>query len=342
MTKKMNKTDEIYNKNIKEELDYALRPKNLIDFIGQEKIKKNLEVYIKAAKNRNEVIDHIIFSGPPGLGKTTLANIVSNELNVSFYQINAPSIEKKGDIVALLTKLKEKDILFIDEIHRLKPEFEEILYSALEDFKINIIMGQGITASSINLNIPKFTLIGATTKTGLLTRPLLSRFGIDIKLDLYPPDDISIIIKRNSKLLNVKLEEDAALEISKRARGTPRIANRLLRRIRDYAEVVGNGIITKEITEYAFKELDIDNSGLTLTDRKLLKFILNNCKGGPVGLETISVSLGETSDTIEDVIEPYLIQEGFLIRTPRGRCITKKTYELFGLIDSNLQQKSLF
>lgn len=317
-------------KQSSDELDYTFRPKKIDEFVGQKKIIENLKVYIKAAKQRKEAIDHVIFSGPPGLGKTTLAYIIAEEMEVNYYTTSAPALEKKGDLAALLTKLNEKDVFFIDEIHRLRPELEEILYSAMEDFKVNIIMGQGITANSITLSLPKFTLVGATTRAGSLTRPLLSRFGIDFKLDLYNVNSIKSIVKRTSDLMNIKITGKACTEISMRSRGTPRVANRLMRRIRDFAQVHGDGTINEEITDLSFNELGIDENGLTATDRKLLNFIVDNCNGGPVGLDTLAVSVGETSDTIEDVVEPYLIQQGYIIRSPRGRRVTKKCYTILG------------
>ena len=339
----MKEQDEIYKSSITEyeTPDYAYRPKSLLDFSGQSKAVQNLGVYISAAKKRKEPLDHVIFSGPPGLGKTTLANIISNELEVEFHQTSAPALDKKGDLVALLTKLGEGDVFFIDEIHRLKVELEEILYSAMEDYSVNIIIGQGISANSISIKLPKFTLVGATTRAGLLTRPLLSRFGIDLKLDLYSEKEIVKVIERTSKMMKIEVTKGAAIEISKRSRGTPRIANRLIRRLRDFAEVHGKGIIDPDIAKLSFSELGIDENGLTIIDKKLLAYIVENCAGGPVGLETISVSIGETSETVEDVIEPYLIQKGFIVRTQRGRCATKKAYSLLGKSPSEIQ-KDLF
>ncbi len=334
----------IFSKNEIEskENDYTFRPKKLSDFVGQNQLRENLYVYIKAAKQRKESIDHILFSGPPGLGKTTLAYIIAREMGVNYHHTNAPAIEKKGDLAALLTKLKEKDVFFIDEIHRLRPELEEILYSAMEDYKVNIIMGQGISANSISIPLPKFTLVGATTRMGSLTRPLLTRFGIDFKLSLYNEKDIGSIVNRTAKLMDIELSAPASVEISKRSRGTPRVANRLMRRLRDFAQVHGKGSIDENITSIAFKELGIDELGFTETDRKMIKFIVENCNGGPVGLETIAVSLGETADTIQDVVEPYLIQQGYLIRTPRGRCLTNKSYNLPGIIKPESGQDTLF
>lgn len=325
-----------------EKNDYTFRPKKLCDFMGQKQLKENLSVYITAAKQRKEAIDHILFSGPPGLGKTTLAYIIAKEMGVNYHHTSAPAIEKKGDLAALLTKLKEKDVFFIDEIHRLRPELEEILYSAMEDFKVNIIMGQGISANSISIPLPKFTLVGATTRMGLLTRPLLMRFGIDFKLSLYEIKEMEEIINRTAKLMQIEITENAVTEIGKRSRGTPRVANRLMRRLRDFAQVNGTGIINEEITTHAFGELGIDQKGFTKTDRKMIKFIAQDCSGGPVGLETVAVSLGETADTVEDVIEPYLIQQGYLMRTPRGRCLTKKCYDLENIRKPDLEQDTLF
>ena len=337
---KMPEERDIYSNYLreKEDIDYTFRPKSLNDFIGQNRIIENMRVYITAARQRGESIDHVIFSGPPGLGKTTLAFVTASEMGVEYHYTSAPALEKKGDLAAILTKMKDKDVLFIDEIHRLRPELEEILYSAMEDFHVNIVMGQGISANSITIPIPRFTLIGATTRTGLLTRPLLSRFGIDMKLELYSIEDIIRIIFRSVQYMQIAIDKAAAQEIALRSRGTPRIANRLLRRIRDFAQVHGTGSIDKDVTDLAFRELDIDESGLTHTDRKLLEFILSSCRGGPVGVETIAVSIGETSETIEDVVEPYLIQQGYIVRTQRGRCITKKVYDLFGKSVPDYQQ----
>lgn len=307
--------------------DLSLRPKSLKDFIGQETLKENLSIFIQAAKKREEALDHILIFGPPGLGKTTLAHICANELNVNIKSTAAPAIEKAGDLAAILTNLSAHDVLFIDEIHRLHPAIEEILYPAMEDNKLDIIIGQGPTARSIKIDLQPFTLIGATTRAGLITSPLRSRFGIVHRLNFYTTEDLKIIVARTAKILNIAIDKESLLEIAGRSRGTPRIANRLVRRVRDYAQVIGTGNIDHDITIHALEKLEVDNCGLDLMDRKLLESIIYKYNGGPVGLDTLSVSLGEDSETIEDVYEPFLIQIGFVQRTSRGRVATRLAYE---------------
>ena len=314
-----------------ERLENSLRPKALKEYIGQDKVKENMKIYIEAAKKRGEPLDHVLLYGPPGLGKTTLSNIIANEMNSNIKITSGPAIEKPGDLAAILTNLTEFDVLFIDEIHRLNKTVEEILYPALEDFSLDIIIGKGPSARSIRLDIPKFTLIGATTKAGSLTTPLRDRFGIVSRLELYTSEQLELIIKRSATILGVEIEEKAINEMARRSRGTPRIANRILKRVRDYAAVLGDGKITLEIAKIALNKLEIDELGLDEIDRKILKTIIEQYKGGPVGLETLAVTIGEEVETIEDVYEPYLIQIGFLSRTPRGRVVMPDAFTHLGI-----------
>lgn len=313
-----------------ERLENSLRPQSLDEYIGQTKVKENMKIYIEAAKKRGEALDHCLFYGPPGLGKTTIANIIANEMKSNIKITSGPAIEKPGDLAAILTTLSENDVLFIDEIHRLSKNVEEILYPALEDFTLDIVIGTGPSAKSIRIDLPKFTLIGATTKAGSLTTPLRDRFGIIHKLELYSPEDLSIIVKRSARILEVQIDDASAMEIARRSRGTPRIANRLLKRVRDYASVLGDGEITLKITKHALNQLEIDELGLDETDRKILEIMINQYQGRPVGIETIATTLGDEVDTIEDVYEPYLIQIGFIARTPRGRMAMPPAYEHLG------------
>ena len=322
-------TDRITNPEISDDeisLDLNLRPRNLDEFIGQDKIKENLKIFIKAASQRKEPLDHLLFCGPPGLGKTTLAHIISSELKVSIKTTSGPVIERPGDLAAILTNLSDNDILFIDEIHRLPRIVEEVLYPAMEDFQLDIIIGQGPNARTLKLNLPKFTLIGATTRTGLLTSPLRDRFGIIDRLSYYNPEELKKIVLRSAGILKMHIADEAAMEIAGRSRGTPRIANRLLKRIRDFAQVLGDGKIDLDITKKSLVSLDVDERGLDEMDRKLLLTLIEKFNGGPAGIESISASLREDRDTIEDVYEPYLLQEGFLERTPRGRMATRNAF----------------
>ena len=310
-----------------EQIEYSLRPRFLNEYIGQHNVKEHMRIYIEAAKHRGEPLDHALFYGPPGLGKTTLAGVIANEMGAGIRVTSGPAIEKAGDLAALLTNLAPGDILFIDEIHRLNRAVEEILYPAMEDFAIDIIVGKGPSANSIRLDLPKFTLIGATTRAGQLSAPLRDRFGVTLRLELYTPEELALIVTRSAGILGVPIQPEGAMEIARRSRGTPRIANRMLRRVRDFAQVKGDGTITRSMADHALQALEIDYLGLDPVDRRMLRAIIENYGGGPVGLDTLAATIGEESVTLEDVYEPYLMQLGFLTRTPRGRCVTRKAYE---------------
>ena len=314
-----------------EVIERALRPRGLAEYVGQEKIREQLSIFIAATKKRNEALDHVLLFGPPGLGKTTLSHIIAHELGVNLRQTSGPVLERPGDLAALLTNLEPRDVLFIDEIHRLSPIVEEILYPALEDFQIDIMIGEGPAARSVKLDLPPFTLIGATTRAGMLTNPLRDRFGIVARLEFYTAEELTRIVKRSAALLNIVLDPDGALEIARRSRGTPRIVNRLLRRVRDYAEVKADGQVTRSVADAALSMLDVDGCGLDVMDRKLIQTVLQKFDGGPVGVDNLAAAIGEERDTIEDVLEPFLIQQGYLQRTSRGRIATALSYRHFGL-----------
>ena len=319
----------------------SLRPRFLHEYIGQERAKENLRIFIQAAKMRGESLDHVLLHGPPGLGKTTLAAVIANEMGVNMRITSGPTIEKAGDLAALLTNLQENDILFVDEIHRMNRAVEEILYPAMEDFAIDIIIGKGPSANSIRLDLPKFTLIGATTRSGQLSAPLRDRFGVILRLELYSPEELRRIVERSAGILGIEIDSAGADEIARRSRGTPRIANRILRRVRDFAQVTANGRITRDVADKALNRLEIDHLGLDALDRRMLRSIIEFYSGGPVGVETLAATINEESVTLEDVYEPYLLQQGFLTRTPRGRCVTQKAYEHLGIPFHGQQQLSL-
>ena len=313
------------------DVEFSLRPKTLEEYVGQEKVKENLKVYIEAAKKRGDPLDHVLLYGPPGLGKTTLSNIIAAEMGVNIRVTSGPAIEKPGDLAAILTNLSEGDVLFIDEIHRLSRTVEEILYPAMEDYALDIIIGKGPSARSIRIDLPRFTLIGATTRAGQMTTPLRDRFGVILKLELYTPEELATIVRRNAGILEMDITDDGAIEIASRSRGTPRIANRLLKRVRDFAQIKGDGHIDKEIANYSLTRLEIDQLGLDNVDRRMLETIIKFYNGGPVGLETLAATVGEEAITLEDMYEPYLMQIGFLSRTPRGRCVTHLAYSHLGM-----------
>lgn len=322
---------DVHGKSGEESLDRAIRPRRLSEYIGQQELREQMEIFVEAALKRNEALDHVLIFGPPGLGKTTLANIISHEMNVSLRQTSGPVLEKAGDLAALLTNLESGDVLFIDEIHRLSPVIEEILYPAMEDYQIDLMIGEGPAARSIKLDLPPFTLVGATTRAGLLTSPLRDRFGIVQRLEFYSVDELSQIVQRSSTILNIEMDPDASREIAARSRGTPRIANRLLRRVRDFAQVKSEGRVSSEVADAALNMLKIDRHGFDPMDRKLLKTMIEHFDGGPVGLDSLAASISEERGTIEDVLEPYLIQQGYIMRTPRGRVATRQVYRMFGL-----------
>lgn len=319
----------------------SLRPRTLNEYIGQERAKENLRIFIQAAKMRGEALDHVLLHGPPGLGKTTMAAVIANEMGVNMRITSGPTIEKPGDLAALLTNLQPNDILFVDEIHRLNRSVEEILYPAMEDYAIDIIIGKGPSANSIRLDLPRFTLIGATTRSGQLTAPLRDRFGVNLRLELYTPAELQKIVVRSAGILNIDIDPSGADEIARRSRGTPRIANRLLRRVRDFAQVTANGMISREVADEALGRLEVDHMGLDTLDRRMLSSIITYYGGGPVGLETLAATINEEAITLEDVYEPYLLQQGFLTRTPRGRCVTRKAYEHLGIEYHGQQQLEL-
>ena len=332
-------TTDVLEEDVK--IEGSLRPQRLDDYIGQEKTKKNLKVYIEAAKQRSDVLDHVLFYGPPGLGKTTLAGIIANEMGTHMKVTSGPAIEKPGEMAAILNNLQEGDVLFVDEIHRLNRQVEEVLYPAMEDFAIDIIIGKGPSANSIRLDLPKFTLIGATTRSGQLSAPLRDRFGVILRLELYTPEELRRIVERSAGILGISIEHDGAEEIARRSRGTPRIANRILRRVRDFAQVTADGVITRQVADEALNRLEIDHLGLDSLDRRMLRSIIEYYSGGPVGVETLAATINEESVTLEDVYEPYLLQQGFLTRTPRGRCVTQKAYEHLGIPFHGQQQLDL-
>ena len=319
----------------------SLRPKTLDEYIGQERAKENLRVFIQAAKMRGEALDHVLLHGPPGLGKTTMAAVIANEMGVNLRITSGPTIEKAGDLAALLTNLQENDILFVDEIHRLNHAVEEVLYPAMEDYAIDIIIGKGPSANSIRLDLPKFTLIGATTRSGQLAAPLRDRFGVNLRLELYTPEELQKIVARSAGILGIEIVPAGAEEIARRSRGTPRVANRLLRRVRDFAQVTADGVITREVADKALGRLEVDHMGLDTLDRRMLRSIITYYGGGPVGLDTLAATINEEAVTLEDVYEPYLLQQGFLTRTPRGRCVTRKAYEHLGIAFNGQEQMEL-